>query len=412
MPAGVIFKLASCLASAQTRYPATYPATLAGWRIRSHRDAFLPFWLFCWYSRTMHPEEKRRSAILAAALDGTIVEPPEKRAAHGIVISTPNHREVAFEVKWAGEGWPQDVRAAAADVAEPWPLSVVLLARRLSPGSIEWLRARGANWADAAGNARILGPDGLVVIREPLLRPSEEQPQRRFAWSRSAIVTAEAILAREDRALRATELAGTTGWSVPQTANVLAAFDAQRWTVKRGTPRGRGSSRQLIDPSGMLAAWSEAIAQQQRTTRLAHRARSETMGLLRDDLAPALNAKLSWAVSGWAGLELAAPFATTTPSLHIYIADTDFAGPLSEAIEKAGLHEVDEGGRVTFWSADARALNLAWRAQDIPIVSAPRLYADLSMLGARGQDGADHVREQLIDPLRTDETPGEERSDG
>ena len=59
--------------------------------------------------------------------------------------------------------------------------------------------------------------------------------------------------------------------------------------------------------------------------------------------------RAGWAVSGWAGLELAAPFATTTPSLHVYVADTDFASPLSDAIAEAGLREVDEGGRVTFW---------------------------------------------------------------
>lgn len=53
------------------------------------------------------------------------------------------------------------------------------------------------------------------------------------------------------------------------------------------------------------------------------------MTLLREDVAPALDREVDWAVSGWAGLELAAPFTTTTPSLQIYVADTGFAGPLS-----------------------------------------------------------------------------------
>lgn len=337
--------------------------------------------------------------ILATTLDGAIIKADKGPTGPDVAIRTRNGRTVTFDVRWAGEGWPQDVRLAAADVAERWPANVVLLARRLSPGAIEWLRARGANWADGTGQARILGPDGLVVIREPSPSPPNKRGSSTPTWSKSAIATAEAILANEDRALHATELANETGWSVPQTANVLKAFDEQGWTVKRGATRGPSAHRQLVDAGGMLAAWSAAVAEERRPTRLAHRATRDAMKLLHDDLGPVLERGTRWAVSGWAGLELAAPFATATPSLHIYVAQGDFAGPLSDAIEEAGLREVDEGGRVVFWAGDPRVLDLAWRTRGMPIVSTPRLYADLSSLGARGQDAADHVREQLIDPL-------------
>jgi hypothetical protein len=123
------------------------------------------------------------------------------------------------------------------------------------------------------------------------------------------------------------------------------------------------------------------------------------LALLRERLAPALDRGLDWALSGWAGLELAAPFTTTTPSLHVYVAEDDFAGSLSDAIDRAGLREVDDGGRVIFWAADPRALAFATRHHEIPVVSPPRLFADLTALGGRGQDTADHVKELLIDPL-------------
>jgi hypothetical protein len=356
--------------------------------------------------------EKRWQQILAAALDGAVVEPGGGEVRPDLLIRTRDGQSIAVEVKWAGEGWPQDVRRAAANVAEHWPADVVLLAHRLSPGAIDWLRDRGANWADEAGQARILGPDGLIVIREPAQLPREERTSRRFTWSPSALVIAEAILAGEDQPLRATELAHRAGWSVPQVANVLKAFDAQSWTVKRGSERGPSAHRQLVNVEGMLAAWSAASADSRRATRIAHRATRDVMALLRDELAPALDPTTNWAVSGWGGLELVAPFATTTPSLHIYVADSDFAGPLSSAIEAAGLREVDEGGRVTFWAADPRVLKFATRGDDVPVASPPRLYADLSSFGARGQDAADHVKEQLIDPLHHT-TPGDhDRTDG
>jgi hypothetical protein len=356
--------------------------------------------------------EKRWQRILASALDGVVVEPAEGNARPDLTIRTRDGHSIAVEVKWAGEGWPDDVRRAAAEVPERWPADVVLLAHRLSPGAIEWLRDRGANWADEAGQARILGPDGLIVIREPARPLGEEGVPRGFTWSRSAIIIAETILAHADQPLRATDLASTTGWSAPQTANVLKAFDRQGWTIKRGNQRGPTAYRELVDADAMLSAWSAAVADAPRTTRIAHRATRDVMTLLPTDIAPALDRKVNWAVSGWAGLELAAPFATTTPSLHIYIADTDFAGPLSTAIQEAGLREVDEGGRVTFWMSDPRVLKLATRREGMLVVSPPRLYADLSSFGARGQDAADHVKEQLIDPMHHDETATEELPDG
>jgi hypothetical protein len=343
--------------------------------------------------------EKRWQRILASVLEGATVEAAPSGSSADLVIRTRDGRSVPIQAKWAGEGWPQDVRRVAGTAGERWPENAVLLARSLSPGAIEWLRERGANWADEAGQARIVGPGGLVVIRE-LAQPLERRSApRSFSWSKSAIAIAEAILARDDRPLRVAELAEESGWSTAQGAKVLKAFDGQGWTAKHGALRGIGAHRVLVDADGLLAAWSVAILDSPRATRVAHRATGDVMALLRTDLAPALEGMTGWAVSGWAGLELAAPFASTTPSLHVYIADTDFATPLSDAIQKAGLREVDEGGRVTFWAADARVFTLSRRVEDVPVVSAPRLFADLSSFGGRGGDAADHVKAELIDPL-------------
>jgi hypothetical protein len=275
----------------------------------------------------------------------------------------------------------------------------VLLARRLSPGAIEWLRARGANWADEDARARIAGPGGLLVIREPAVRAREREAARGFSWSASSLSIAELILARPDERLRAAQLARDGRWSTAQAASVLGMFDAQGWTIKRGPARGPGAYREILDADAMLSAWSVAVGEEARDTRIAHRATRDVMALLAGELREALDKDSSWAVSGWAGLELTAPFTTTVPSVHVYVAEEDFAGPLTAAIAAAGLREVDEGGRVTFWRADHRILNLAERKDGVPVVSAPRLYADLSSFEARGQDAADHIKTLLIDPL-------------
>jgi hypothetical protein len=356
--------------------------------------------------------EKRWQKILASVLEGAAVEVAPSDSGADLVVRTRDGRAIEIEAKWAGEGWPQDVRRVAATVGEQWPENAVLLARSLSPGAIEWLREHGANWADEAGQARIIGPDGLLVIRELAQPPDKGSVPGSFSWSKSAIAVAEAILVHEDRPLRVVELAEESDWSAAQAAKVLKAFDDQGWTGKQGASRGPGAHRRLDDADGLLAAWSAAVADFPRATRIAHRATKDVMALLRNDLVPALEQTSDWAVSGWAGLKLAAPFATITPSLHIYIADTDFAAPLSEAIKEAGLREVDEGGRVTFWAADARIFTLSRRVEDVPVVSAPRLFADLSSFGGRGGDAADHVKEELIDPLHPGESTDEDAAHG
>ena len=60
------------------------------------------------------------------------------------------------------------------------------------------------------------------------------------------------------------------------------------------------------------------------------------------------------------------------------------------------LREVHEGGRVEFRAAEPALLVLAREAPGLPIVSSPRLYADLRVLGGRGEEAAQHVREELI----------------
>lgn len=342
--------------------------------------------------------ENRWRDILAAATNSAIIAAGADRGTE-VLVKTRDEQTIALQVKWAGEGWPQDVRRAIEDVPRPWPAEVVLLARRLSPGAIERLSELGANWADESGRAHIYGPGGLIVVREhPTVLPGATA-RKGFTWSASAIDLAEMLLSREDASLRTTALARESHWSLPQIANVLGSFDAQGWTMKRGPARGPRAYREMVDADGMLGAWATAVGDAPRPTRIAHRATRDVMSLLRDEMAPALNRATTWALSGWAALDVAAPFATAVPSLHIYVADRDFAGTLSGVMQVCGLREVHEGGRVTFWPARADTLDRGAPREGLPLVSAPRLYADLASFGARGLDAAAHVKEQLIDPL-------------
>jgi hypothetical protein len=301
-----------------------------------------------------------------------------------------------LELVWAGRGWPAEVKRALAEIPSPWPRQVVLVALRFSSGSLELLRQRSANWVDEAGRARIESPDGLLVIRD--VEPELEEPRTpAFRWARSSVDIAEFLLASPEEVFSAVDVAGHSGWSHPQTTKVLRQFAGRGWAQKVGPARGRGSGWRLADPAALLDAWAAHVGSAGRERVLAHRVVRDPMAFLREQLAPALDSLMPWAASGWAGLEAAAPFVTAVPVLHIYIpAEAMAAGRLRDVMRATGLREVEEGARVEFWAASELALALATETAFVPVVAAPRLHADLRALGGRGEEAAEHVREELI----------------
>ena len=300
-----------------------------------------------------------------------------------------------LESIWVGPGWPSDLDVLS-DVRVPWPRQLVATARRFSPGALERLGELGANWADETGRAYIDGPNGMLVVREPA--PETRRDARTvFRWSPSAEQVGELLLTRSQDAINARDVAELTGWSHAQVSNVLRRFDAEGWTKKGGASRGRYSTRTLVEPATLLDAWAAFAGSAERESILAHRVLREPMAFLQAELALALSGSVMWACSGWAGLEVAAPFATAVPVLQVYVEESAlFDGRLREVMTKLSLRQVDEGARVEFRAAKPALLALAWEPRGLPTVSRPRLYADLQVLGGRGEDAAQHVREELI----------------
>ena len=315
----------------------------------------------------------------------------------GFEVRTPT-RTYVVRALWAGAGWPADVARAIRSVEGDWPRDLVVVARHLSPGSRELLESRDANWVDENGQARVVGPDFLVV-REAAAQSDDIGTGQHFTWSPSAQSIAEAVLSRSwPSGIGTAELASITGWSPTQVSQVLQAFDANRWTTKWGPRRGPRSRREVSDPSGLLDAWAAEAARDHKRVRFAEATFSDPMRFLREAVAPVLDDYVRWAVTGWAAAELIAPYATTVPSLQIYVAEDDFTGALTEAMKVMQGREVDEGGRVEFRPASLRLFQLSARSSGLPVASPPRVFADLRSLGGRAEDVASHVRDEVIVP--------------
>ncbi len=101
---------------------------------------------------------------------------------------------------------------------------------------------------------------------------------------------------------------------------------------------------------------------------------------------------ISWAATGTVAASLLAPYLTTVTSSEIYVEGTTSAR-LEWMAANAGLEPI-EGGRLTlrpFPTVTAR--RLAGVTNGLRVAPWPRVYADLRVVGVRGEEAAEHLRE-------------------
>lgn len=340
-------------------------------------------------------------AALAAALKDVaaaeVKKIDERDGLTRIIVEAITHR-YEFSALWVGHGWPSEVRKAlnrSEGTSRTSP--IVYTARRFSPGAISILTSHDANWADESGQARIVLPPGLLIVRDSARKPEQEVPQS-VRWSRSSTQIAELVLHEGLTELHTGKLADRSRWSAAQVSKVLKMFDELGWTEQRGGKSGRATRRELVAPSSLLDSWSDQVAHERRRKELGHRTTQDLLRFAQMELADRLGrGRDDWALTTWAGLELTAPFATTVPVLHIYVSKKRFNMEVDEVMRASEIRHVDEGARIEFWEADFPLLVQSGQpSAGVSVVSTPRLYADLLALGGRGTDAAQHLRETKL----------------
>jgi hypothetical protein len=293
-----------------------------------------------------------------------------------------------FVLVSAGRGLPRDVER----ITDRLTGDAIALADRFTPAARAKLDAGGMSWVDQTA-ARIRTRDGRLSI---LIDGSEPEPRAEAAagFSPAALHVGERLLITR-RVEPVAAIAEAARVSQGRVSQVLRWFDQQGYTAKHGG-RGPSASRSL-DTAALLDAWTDAIQDEQRPTMLAHTAsrdpRSEIGNLTRGLRARHLDFRLS----GWAGLDRAAPFLTATPVIHIYLDAVAFAR-LPDELDTLHLAPVEEAGVVTFWRAPDVTFTADGRNHDA--AHPARLMGDLLRLGGRGVDAAEHVRAEFFDAAR------------
>ena len=337
----------------------------------------------------MESEDYTRSSIahrsetaVAAVLPRSVTVRCRRADGHRISLKL-NGKHIT--VKWIGEG---GLRQARELIADRKSLPEVVVARRLSPGARETLSAVGVGWVDETGAAEIaLG--SLIVSRSG--RPSQA-PRKPPRWTPAVLAVAEALLCGGKATVSAVRQ--TTGLSAGGAANALRSL-SDLGLLGASARRGRNSGRSVPDSDRLLDEYATAAAALAPATAL-------TVGVTWRDLEAGLSQTghrwtetgIVWAATGSLAAMILAPYLTTVTTAEVYV-DRETIPALESVAAQAGLRAI-EGGRLTLRPFPTVTTKRLVVMQDgLRLAPWPRVYADLRVIGVRGEEAAEHLRKVI-----------------
>lgn len=290
-----------------------------------------------------------------------------------------------LRVRWIGDGWLADVRTALEGGSE---LPDIVVAARISPGARRALADANIGWVDETGAAEI-AIASIIVSKSG--RPVDRD-QRITGWTPAVLAVAEAILLGTKPTVSATE--EVTGLSSGSCTNALR-FLTERELLAADAHRGRRSGRRVADFNALLRSYADAVAAEDppMTVPVGVTWRDPLSGLAKVAESWESRGRV-WACTGAVAASLLAPHLTSFGSADVYTGGDTIPG-LEAAAREAGFEPI-EGGRLSlrpFPTVASR--NLITRKRGLNVVPWPRVYADLRLLGVRGEEAAEHLLEVM-----------------
>ena len=331
-------------------------------------------------------EKDRVSRAVSTVLDADVLVRPAADGTHALrVIGLP--RQPRFRAAWIRRGWPAEVRTRL----DASPTVTLIVAPELSSGARQLLDERSINWVDETGAANLRG-EGLLVHLDRAPAPKDPAPSG-ASWSEIAVLAAEATLAAPPAQITTAWIAVYAGCSIARASRILTGWDQEGWTAKQGPARGRGAHRVLEHPEAMLESWTAHLNTSPIEQWFAHTTSRDL-----DDVQARLTHVLgdvAFGWTGWAAAQQLAPFVTQLPVLHVRVDERYAHRELAPRLRDAGLTVTDDAGRIELWRTPDNAFSLTTPSPSGPLVSWPRVYADLKRLGGRGEDAAQHLRDVM-----------------
>jgi len=294
-------------------------------------------------------------------------------------------QSVHTEVAWLSPGWPRQVR----DLLERPDLPGLVAAAELSAGARKLLTEKGLSWVDETGAARVSLPG--VYIRVDVGQAPKE-PRANLGWTPATLAVCEALIIGIGGTV--TELTSATGLASSTVAGSLR-FLQEAHLLESEAARGRNSRRTVVDREQLLDTYAEAAVRLRtpESIRVGVLWRNPARGL--SDLGARLDGNgVAWSITGALAADALAPHLTEVDPWEMYVGGGSMAA-LRQICREVGLEEA-AGGRLLLRpfptpATDALSTNIGGRR----IAVWPRVFSDLRMIGVRGEEAAEHLREQM-----------------
>lgn len=292
---------------------------------------------------------------------------------------------VPVEVEWLGVGWPRQVRELLTQPDQP----DLVVAPEFSPGAHRILNEARVSWLDLTGAANI-GLPGLLIIVEPAR--AERAPRTNSDWTAGALAVCEALLVRVGATVA--ELVAATGLA-PSTVAAALKFLQGEQLLTADAARGRNSRRKILDSDQLLDTYAAAAARLRNpeSIRVGVLWRNPVRGAI--ELGGRLESHgVAWATTGALAAEQLAPYLTEVDPCEVYV-DGGSLPELRQIAREVGLDEA-AGGRLLLRPFPTPAKDaLSPKVDGQRVAPWPRVFSDLRMIGVRGEEAAEHLREQM-----------------
>jgi len=259
------------------------------------------------------------------------------------------------------------------------------MAPYISPQAAEICVKEGFGFADLAGNC-LLSFDQVFISKEGRKNPLARKRDLRSLYSPKAERVLRVLLSVPGQWWKVQSLADTAGVSLGQSFNVKKLLADREWIETR--PKGF----RLTAPANLLAEWKENYDFRRSTVREYYTLRpiADIERTLAEDCE---RNKVAYALAGFSS---AARYAPTVRYQRVmaYV-----LGDFSGVTRRLELKPVTSGANVNLISPYDEGVFYGAQLKDAAKVTSPvQTYLDLRQIKGRGEEAADFLMQQVIQP--------------
>ncbi|MBE1207526.1 hypothetical protein IHE39_24860 [Aminobacter carboxidus] len=267
----------------------------------------------------------------------------------------------------------------------------VFIAPFLSPEAQALCQEENVGFLDFEGNCR-LAFDGIFIERKVPTRPAIERRELKSIFKPKSAQVLRVMLRDPHHAWRVTELAEAAGVSLGHVSNVRAALVDREW-AKIGD-----DGMSLFRPAAVLDAWRnsyEPPAGDRQTfyTTLHGKAFDQVVR----DVLGASNRIDRAILASFSAAQWIAPYARVAS--QFFYADSGGLDRLRHALKLSSAAK-GENVVVTILKDEGPLLDTSEPAPGVVCTSPVQTYLDLAISGERGQEAADHLRQEKLQWLQ------------